>query len=198
MTERPILFSGPMVRAILEDRKTQTRRVIKPQPKWIESSGRWWWPIPNRALRRGINPGAVVTASREWHEYLPPRCCPYGEPGSSLWVRETRWRNGGYVATDPSIMKNEGKIPSIFMPKSDCRLWLEVLDVRVERLQEIDETDAIAEGAFVDCLEDLKASLSPYRDQFSILWDDINSKSGHSWESNPWVWVVDFRRAVPE
>lgn len=209
MTQWPILFSGPMVRAILEDCKTQTRRVVKPQPRLIEHSGRWWWPIPARAALGGA--GSVCTGrSREWHEYLPAGCCPYGEPGDLLWVRET-WAAMGfddtlprdipanavwlYRAEHPGPIAGDGVWrPSIFMPKVACRLWLEVTEVRVERLQEIDEIDAKAEGAFPDAVGHLRESLTPHRDEFELLWDDINAERGHTWKSNPWVWAVSFER----
>lgn len=73
---------------MLEGRKTQTRRILKPQPDWIESSGRWRWPIPKRAQHPGCSTDCV-TASREWYEYMPDDCCPYGKLGDLLWVRET-------------------------------------------------------------------------------------------------------------
>lgn len=240
-TERPILFSGPMVRAILEDRKTQTRRVVKPQPVWIESSGRWWWAIPKRALQPGCST-ACVTASREWHEYMPPGCCPYGQPGDLLWVREMFrlehredfgdyyirhaglssrtnlsfcnlageqrdhlaemaakdrwWRAAGRLENgDPLPLWLGRWRPSIHMPKWACRLWLRVEDVRVERLQEISEEDARAEGVepVSYASPDNRHLTHPYRDGFASLWDFINGKRA-PWKSNPWVWAVTFSR----
>lgn len=168
MNERPIIFSGPMVRAILDGRKTQTRRVVK-----LNASG--------RAQRKG----------RNWH-LADPECvlaCPYGVPGDRLWVRET-WQdgNGGiYYATDGNTAAPWK--PSIYMPRWASRITLEVVSVRVERLNEIGEEDAIAEGS--QCAG-VPASLTN-RGAFAKLWDSINAKT-HPWASNPWVWVVEFKR----
>ena len=170
MKERPILFSGEMVRAILDGRKTMTRRVIKPQPKLIEPSNRWYW---EKAL--DINGHPLVDASRRWWEYYGTS--PYGKPGDRLWVRET-WQHfgNGSIGWEPvrSHVKyrsdgatldrgewasfadapkqrwwNTGKCPwspSTFMPRWASRLTLEVTGVRVERLQEITGADAIDKG----------------------------------------------------
>ena len=160
--ERPIIFSAKMVRAIQAGRKTMTRRVVKPQPSVDESEERQWK-------------------------------CPYGEPGENLWLRETfQWDGVGtdvvYRAdfddeTAKSIVEGSGDRwrPSIYMPRWASRILLDVTDVRVERLQDISESDAMSEGV---------ASL----DEFKCLWDAINGKRGYSWDSNPWVWVVSFRR----
>lgn len=197
MTDRPILFSGPMVRAILEGRKTQTRRLTN-----------WERAVEERAL--------TVMAERFAAGEANARC-PYGVPGDRLWVRET-WMTDyesdrllkkpqfvRYRATDDRASTDGmGWRPSIFMPRWACRLVLEVTAVRVERLQEIGETDAKAEGVeFQDdakeigrgwyshdrsCLFDTAAIA--YRD----LWDSLNAKRA-PWASNPWVWVIEFRRA---
>lgn len=194
MKERPILFSSEMVRAILDGRKTQTRRVVNPQSL-----------LDNKTR---------VTACYE---------CPYGAPGDRLWVRET-WRaveldNGNdgilYKADNhfKSIENSQAAAdlwcdayadrkygnkwrPSIFMPRWASRIALAVTDVRVERLQEISEEDAIAEGLQKEVIsvgyQNDSVTLRA-RPKFVYLWDKINSDRGYSFESNPWVWVISFK-----
>jgi hypothetical protein len=198
MKERPILFSGEMVRAILDGRKTMTRRVIKPQPRFIESSGRWEWPIPTSKIHKGCCT-SVVTASREWWEYLMPDQFPY-RPWDRLWVRET-WQNnpyGGIVYRAGSGIVNcagRGWRPSIFMPRWASRITLEITGVRVERVRDISESDAKAEGV-TPSIVGRDFDYLGYRAGFQSLWDSINSKRGYSWASNPWVWVVEFKRVT--
>lgn len=197
MKERPILFSGPMVRAILEGRKTQTRRVIKPQPVLAQSNTIQMTPHgPKMGLGLFINTR-----------------CPYGVPRDRLWVREAHRLVdhcdcpeachtpahvyyeadcSGYDRVDTNRLR-----PSIHMPRWASRITLEVTGVRVERLQEILEADAIREGVLpVDMKEWLKPadchSLFPHQLAFRRLWDRINGPG--SWEANPWVWVVEFSR----
>lgn len=194
---RPILFSGPMVMAIREGRKTQTRRVVRPQPEegWSilpDVSGGWC------AMRtRAVSHYPVAVADIH---------CPYGQPGDRLWVRETFRVEG---CGDPACTNcdlngcehavyradcdhecNHDKStkwkPSIFMPRWASRITLEVKAVRVERLQEITEKDALAEGAHPGGFASRRAV--PF---FQQLWDTINGKK-HPWASNPWVWVVSF------
>ncbi len=219
--ERPILFSGPMVRAILEGRKTQTRRVVKHahdpdgpagavhparESGWIA-----WWP--------GDDPlGELPEFTKR--EYRIGFHCPYGQPGDRLWVRET-WRISGgttgcglntagveykaggdraigvgYRDAEAAKAVCHGWRPSIHMPRWASRLTLEVTGVRVERVQEITPIDAVAEG-----LRNLRGGGQTLHacygrsaiGQFQALWDSINAKRGHGWEQNPWVWVVAFR-----
>ena len=176
MNEYPILFNTEMVRAILAGKKTQTRRVMKPQPD--ETKARW-------------------TGERwEFHMGYPighdvPKC-PYGKPGDKLWVRETWCPNYysdgrvGYKADWrnplPEVVAETKWKPSIFMPKSAARIWLEIVDVRVERVRSITSTDAIAEGINIDT------------ENFHELWNSINAKRGFGWDVNPWVWVVEFSK----
>lgn len=190
--ERPILFSGEMVRAILGGHKTQTRRVVKPQP---HAGARWglqgWEDGHGCALRN-----------------------PYGQPGDLLWVRETWAYNeaqGTIYAADgdtPDPDDNDGPErcrgrwrPSIHMPRWASRITLEVVSVRVERVQSITHEDALAEG--IEDAEpgaDLRIAGLPYsfaRTRFCLLWNSINAARGYSWEVNPWVWVVEFRRTQP-
>lgn len=177
MRERPILFSGPMVRALLDGRKTQTRRVVKPQP--VD-------PFDGAQLRTAVSAYALAGP------------CPYGEPGDRLWVRET-WAKAGeqgdrveYRAdtADPKAGKWR---PSIFMPSWASRITLEVESVRVERLQDISEADARAEGVTpAPFTKAGRAAHLVHVEAFESLWGSINGPD--SWAANPWVWVVAFRR----
>ena len=203
MRERPILFSAPMVRAILSGSKSQTRRVVKYQaPDLVDDDG---WPLVDRSID-GI--GEVRGA------------CPYGQSGDRLWVRED-WRASlAYELTPPRDIPpgkpiayqadgagslphfNAGKLrPSIHMPRWAGRITLEVTGVRVERLQDISKADAIAEGIArhadgngFHTKDGWHYSADP-RESFASLWEYIN---GHgSWDANPWVWAVEFRRIKP-
>ena len=173
--ERPILFSGPMVRAILDGRKTQTRRIVKPQPAAAPS----------------------VNKAQYWVG------CPYGGVGTRLWVRET-WRSissgtreGGfdYRANDPSAsgVGFTAWKPSIHMPRVASRITLEITAVRVERLKDISAEDAKAEGisnvfdaVFLGKARSVEAAC------YATLWESINGEG--SWAVNPWVWVVEFKK----
>ncbi len=183
MKEKPILFSGAMVRAILEGRKTMTRRVVKPQ------------------FRNS-------TEERFFREEQPTYLCPFGIPSQKLWVRET-WLDDGetkeqpqwiYRADNENYPRHEGQNwkPSIFMPRAASRILLEVTDVRVERLQDITEADARAEGVEPDVDAGYwKGYIFPgfydsAKKSFASLWQSINGLG--SWEQNPWVWVVSFKR----
>ncbi len=184
MKERPILFSGPMVRAILDGRKTQTRRVMNPQPA-----------------------GAVDLA--DYHKVRP-----YGIAGDRLWVRETfctpdaddyviyraDWSETDALNSDamrrryPELaaeFPNGRWRPSIHMPRKYCRLVLEVKAVRVERLQDLSRDDAIAEGC---PMPSQREGMHPWpEDQFEKLWDSLNEKRGYGRDMNPWVWVIKFQ-----
>jgi hypothetical protein len=206
MKEHPILFSTPMVQAILKGRKTQTRRVVKPQPpskcKFIgarkflatDKIG-YYWSDGTHGNMQGFWPGI------EKDLY-----CPYGQTGDQLWVRETTIRNNnsntywpvadGYVKT----ADYEKTIPSIHMPKTAARIWLEVEEVRVERLIDITQEDAIKEGikiiepdeAFFDYeFNGKNGSFASAKGSFMSLWCKINGNG--SWDANPWVWVIKFK-----
>lgn len=204
MKERPILFSGEMVRAILrdEDPKTQTRRVVKPQPTdRIEGkgNGRFWTTIPSIGGETG---------KYSIHEIA----CPYGRPGDRLWVRETfaDLRGQGFPApfgyaadcrpgSDSDQARKDYGVkwkPSIFMPRWASRIELEVVDVRVERVQAITEDDAKAEGVIYSARPGSELG-NGYRNRYRELWDELNAKRGHGWDRNPWVWVVKFERIKP-
>jgi len=183
---KPILFSGPMVRAILEGRKTQTRRVVKPQPVGGD-----------RIVYDTFNEEFVVGRMRD-SENAWTKLRPRFEVGSEMWVRET-W-NGtqgegvAYRATEPQ-MDGEPWRPSIFMPRWASRLTLTVKDVRVERLQDISEADAIAEGvSWPDGAQDQNVRKwgvpQTARMAYADLWESINGTG--SWDANPWVWVYVF------
>lgn len=204
MAERPILFNGAMVRAILDGRKTQTRRPLKGIAlDWMEAG---FTPDFTAADANGI--------------------CPFGKPGDRMWVRETtvnvekhgylgpvylesdegRDTLAGGLAPAPDDMTevepHEITLrPSIHMPRSMCRLMLEITDVRVERLQAISEVDARYEGADEHLLSDLRLPRShpraghpmaygTSREIFSDLW----TSTGGDWDANPWVWVISFKR----
>lgn len=203
MKERPIIFSAPMVRAILEGRKTQTRRIVKPHPEDGMKFGGW---ITDSTVSRNIGTAfffhgeSPVFAQKNHHAK-----CPYGEPGDRLWVRESfRLYDSSiecacydycscasydkkpiYRADSQCDDDNKWK-PSIYIPRWASRINLIVKSVRVERLQEITEDDAIAEGEVAITGMDLSA-----RDMYSALWDDLNEKRA-PWDSNPWVWVIEF------
>ena len=219
MSSKPILFSGPMVRAILEGRKSQTRRVVKPQPNpeyWQEIVPGWYSPT---VIRNGLEePGPEVYGFASEDEGWR---CPYGAPGDSLWVRET-WKpyfhlneNGSvkdegiyYKATgsrrmmdlEPgtwSMRKADKWRPSIHMPRWASRISLSVKDVRVERVQDITYDAVVAEGVWdmmwaVDFTKSMK--YPTWKSEWVRTWDALNAKRGYSWESNPWVWVVEFER----
>ena len=194
MSERPILFSGPMVRAILEGRKTQTRRVAYIPPNaiipetQIDDLSTWlyWMEEDDEAALY------ILWAAR----------CPYGKAGDHLWVRETWcYRNGHMIASKECIQyKAEGFDPiydsrwhpSIHMPRWASRLTLRITDVRVQRLQEITEDDAKAEG-FREI--DTMGCQGYARDFFQETWDKINGKRA-PWARNPWVWALTFERVI--
>jgi hypothetical protein len=199
MTERPIIFSAPMVRAILAGTKTQTRRVMRDQPCKLLDYNRGALSIRVR--------GAVYQA---FSPEFPPVRCPYGQPGDRLWVREAWSRDEedgslfyradvgtGNEADDWQRNIDDGASgyrwkPSIHMPRWASRILLEVTCVRVERLHDISEADANAEG--------VKHSLHLpggrfARENFAHLWWTIHGDG--SWDANPWVWVVEFRKATP-
>ena len=203
MKERPILFSGPMVRALLAGTKTQTRRIVKPQPAHschyeMNGSG-------NAALHLADAGGPnqyVPPTPRSKDHRLP---CPYGQPGDRLWVRET-WREDSpddpesaiYKADAPANLPSGFKWkPSIFMPRWASRITLEITEVRVQRLRNISAEDVLAEGivdrwsrgnetwAAEECDE--------ARAEYMNLWESINGPGSRN--INPWVWAITFKRA---
>ena len=236
MKERPILFSAPMVRALLAGTKTQTRRVVKHNIKgpnhpldtfdWFDAKGRWV-----AAHGRGFEFGQTNAA----------KLCRYGQPGDRLWVRETwaahwmyndlpanmarsqredlrptdnRWFLAGpsQIGRDGSGMRGKWR-PSIHMPRWASRITLEITGVRVERLQDISEADALAEGiSTVRTCEWDREHFGSWQAKFvaavlagekppcgplpsvayRALWESLNGPG--SWDANPWVWVLEFKR----
>ncbi|MBG6487125.1 hypothetical protein I5I57_07490 [Pseudomonas aeruginosa] len=205
--ERPILFNEQMVRAILEGRKTVTRRVMKPQPDFL---GSMVDPnTPFKTLDAGLH--ARIT-------------CPYGEPGDRLWVREAWAADAQVDAIAPRdlsqgepiwypadfsvrqtgcsmISKGRGR-PSIHMPRWASRILLEITAVRVERLQDISEEQALAEGVRGEPCDHARQACSDIgcggdtaKGAFGFLWEQLNGAG--AWQANPWVWVVEFKRVTP-
>lgn len=202
--EKPILFTTDMVRAILEGRKTQTRRVIKPQPT------RPYWC----GIGHGWDDG---------HGYELK--CPYGPIGTTLWVRETWCKNENpkssnygkheyYADYDGAMCQELIKWrPSIHMPRDAARLFLTVIDRRVERVQDISIEDIVHEG--IDCNYLLRQGIcereisiakaghelnyglldminKALKREWVLLWNSINAKRGHGWDENDWVWAITF------
>lgn len=213
MKERPILFSAPMVRAVLDGKKTQTRRLIRPQPELLDDA--WYWTHPRYDNGLGVlyfHSKVVTQALRD----CMARCSPYGVPGDELWVRETwmqaykrtRIHSGvtylaDYGYRNDLISEREAREhwtwrPSIFMRRTDSRIQLRITSVRVERLQEISADDVRAEGVTLPPTELFPHTNTGFKlgVQFEKLWDSINAKRA-PWASNPWVWVVNFERMRP-
>ena len=198
--ERPMLFSAPMVRALLDDSKTQTRRIVKPQPFREDY-------MAEEGVRRQF-----------------ATLAPYGQPGDRIWVRET-WR--GIVSINPpecapeygvaryvpdsehckrveyaATQERDGEPwrPSIHMPRWASRILLEIVSVRVERLNDCSDADAVAEGIGLNPSAIGMKLTNPPGESMAIamycaLWDSINGAG--SWAANPWVWVVEFTRVTP-
>lgn len=240
-SEKPLLFSGPMVRAILAGQKTVTRRIAVRKGWDITSVNPHGLPI----TQRGGGKGFAAVQTEVWE-------CPYGEPGDQLWVREAwqfkNWTDGECAkAGCPDAAKHPTETylgeptraiyrasynecigdpgpwkPSIHMPRWASRITLEVTGLRVERLQNVSHDDVLAEGTQVPVTEDgslvcrVSGKFTPssywpcdtwdelkrrddfeqqwFRCHFASLWDELNASRGFSWDSNPWVWVVSFRR----
>lgn len=213
MKERGMIFNGEMVRAILDGRKTQTRRVMKVQPKPSETRAGDFWFSSNK-LECMVHVSDIIPGNSpitDYHLFLQEHCCPFGCVGDRIWVRET-FRVMG-CATDVARLMYKASnrnsftestrtvpvstctkqpshnwTPSIHMPRWAGRILLEITDVRVERLNAISENDANAEG--------VKANkLSPARYVFGELWQSIyGADNSQSWQANPWVWVIEFKR----
>lgn len=204
VNEHPILFNGSMVRAIQENRKRVTRRPLIPQPK-MEFSGKlvnslnysedWMWA--------GFgNPNDP----RYWK-------CPYGKIGDLLWLRETwcKFEPEHYIDTKYAYRANTDADgdeirreyircgypyqwkPSIHMPKEAARIWLEITDLRVERLQDIGPVGVAVEG-FTSYVSNPLLACTDLKQQWIDSWDAIYADRGYGWEINPWVWVTSFKR----
>jgi len=225
--ERPLLFSAPMIRALLEGRKTQTRRVAKlDRPRDLASEQLEDFEIRGFEFRRQSDGTYLV---------IPP--CPYGQRGDRLWIREAHAivpasayrmsRDDG--APIPHAVSPDGQEwavyregwsrsrprwrPSIFMPRWASRILLEIVEVRLERLQAISEIDAIDEGvmlvpnppAYQRAIEQWVADGRPGKpplgpspaERYRHLWDSLNARRGAGWDANPWIWALTFRRIKP-
>jgi len=216
MKEHPLLFSGPMVRAILAGEKTQTRRALKPQPPEDDTPLACEMFTPSVIRANGEMDAADVDVFGTYGEEWSLKC-PYGAPGDRLWVRESirigrlhpRCLDGGeymveYVADgaehpDANWPWKRGVLPSIFMPRGISRITLEVVSVRVERVQDISDADIAAEGVTPEAVCALLKDppLHKVRDWAPIElwragWRAINGVE--SWDLNPWVWKIEFRR----
>ena len=202
MKERPILFSGAMVRAILDGTKTQTRRG------WKMPRGLTWYVSGSM---RGEETGDICDPASNWWGHVEEIRCPYGEVGDRLYVRET-WAQPTMLDPGPTFYRADypdnvlGKYenlppaeaitwkPSIHMPRALSRIALELTGVRAERLKDCSEEDALAEGVTLEPCHPRRAERMG-RDAYQKLWDSINGAG--AWEANPWVWVVEFRRVQP-
>jgi hypothetical protein len=237
MKERPIIFSGPMVRAILDGRKTQTRRLIPDQPppncayltqaklgEYKDGIPRWGWTDGS-------------TRDYAWHPWIKDEpawyTCPKGVPGDRLWVKETFFHTPAeyeyciscsvpyleaytvYAADCDTGVQGAGFTSCIFMPRNLSRITLEITEVRVQRLQQITNLDAIDEGVMTFDYEWVKSNFPTYAKEYAAwqsggqvgapplgpspvmryaaLWDSINAEK-YPWSSNPWVWAISFRR----
>ncbi|MBV6321972.1 hypothetical protein [Duganella violaceipulchra] len=236
MKERPILFSSPMVRALLDGSKTQTRRIVKPDP------GPYWNPTvglynPTVIKNGGYEaPGSEIFGASD---EIQGRKFPYGQPGDRLWVRESGIRSmlagsgdqRGLFRHDVPVTPETGQYwvertrapgasysvegcsraaallsasakvtPSIHMPRWASRILLEIISVRAERLNDISDIDAVAEGiGLTPVAIGMKLTFPPSESMavnaYRQLWEQINGEG--SWADNPWVWCVEFRRVTP-
>jgi hypothetical protein len=203
---KPILFSTLMVKAILEGRKTQTRRIIKPQP--LVHNDVIKMPIPideySKLLGEYTKKGYTQIYTKGVLEGMIAPLCKY-EIGDVLWVRETwakiQTNEGGdsfvYRADDDFYKDNiegwGGWKPSLFMPRDACRLFLKIKNIRVERLQDISEEDSVSEGVKKNDWEFEDGECpETYKEGFKFLWESINGEK--SWEDNPFVWVIEFEK----
>lgn len=199
--ERPILFNDQMVRAILEGRKTVTRRAVKglqipTEDKTTPHEGLRWSALGQRHLRYGFN---VFGSTEEECAHELARCgvCPFGKPGDRLWVRET-FADIGCRLTFRADLEDGAHCsvtrwsPSLHMPRWASRILLEITAVRVERLQDITPNQCIAEGAWREKDKELGRGQEAIA-AFADLW----RSTGGDWDANPWVWVIEFKRVAP-
>lgn len=210
MIERPILFSTPMVQAILAGNKTQTRRVMKVQPSSNEHQLSLCVDTTGDQMAKGKLHWIKLDGMNIHHDDGVYFSCPYGQIGDQLWVRETfstSYKTEEYCRKYGEIhyradcdefreeMLSLSWTPSIHMPRWASRIQLEITNIRVERLKDISEADARAEGGpeilgFDDGKE--QHGWQSYREWYQWLWEQINGIG--SWDANPWVWVIEFKR----
>lgn len=216
MKERPIPFTDPMARAIIEGRKTMTRRVIKPQPirpvdrnymlHWENTKA---WGFPPRTIFETKDEGILE------NEIAQSGLCPYGQPGDRLRFLCTWATEAKHNSVKPSLLPHDAKIWTLFdgekpegfgknRPGRFAPKWMryhfpeaEVTAVRVERVQDISEEDAVSEGVMdwagwpINLAHKYCCTAG-----FMQLWDSINAKRGYGWDVNPWVWVIEFKRVT--
>ena len=238
MKEHPILMNGAMVRALLDGSKTQTRRIMKPQPEPVpHRPGDYQWPC--NAFQSMVS---VADTRAPGAHGMAGDACPHGAHRDQIWVRETffaygRWvtryskkkgrdewhfidmtaecdRTYQYDADFPGVPLAAGRggalpgwymRPSIFMPRAACRILLEIVSVRVERLQDISDADIVAEGIDMEALAEsqdrydivCKGSGASGRATERSAWRDLWESTGGDWDSNPWLWVIEFKRVTP-
>lgn len=236
MKERPILFNGDMVRAILEGRKTQTRRVVKvAPPEWIGPEDVRVESFFSTVVKRGEEcEGPEIFGAYDIHGEWGT-ACPFGKPGDRLWVRETwaaetqhscgeggcdgcmdlnlyyaadhAWRNWVPAPDDWTIPDLKGNFSPAIMPRWASRITLEITGVRVERLQDISENDAEAEGCSAFSVDEDGDEVAHYwknqstaptsRAHFAGVWNSAYERDDSKrWSANPWVWVIEFRRVT--
>ncbi|HBQ3454748.1 hypothetical protein B6J49_07260 [Klebsiella pneumoniae] len=209
MKERGMIFNGEMVRAILDGRKTQTRRIMKPQPEPCPRGGHWW---PSNVFKTMLHVEDEMQNGKGGWGGLVGDACPFGDVGDRIWVREA-FASGlstkstlAYRATHKREDLEDGFYdtikwtPSIHMPRWASRILLEITDVRVERLNAISEEDARAEGIIdggcLNCGEPEPCGCAnpepDATDAFAYLWQSIYGQE--SWNADPWVWVIEFKR----
>ena len=204
MKERPILFNSEMVRAILDDRKTMTRRVIKPQPHICYNGD---------LIYKDHLIGSEI---KEYNSIPYPEIegvSLYGIPGDQLWAREAWCKFDNRILYKANYKGQKSKPfkwkPSIHMFRRHSRIQLEITSIRVERVQNITEEDALKEGSFLNRCPCTEMNKPPKNNieavfqqtgchihgtEFKHLWNSINKKRGFGWDANPWVWVVEFKR----
>lgn len=222
-TKRPILFNGEMVKAILDGRKTQTRRVIRNPLNGDYMPTQCQWYHPTKVDRKGLlYPGekvfGVADEDNGW-------VCPFGAPGDRLWVKELHWRKGQWFKngltksgkvkwrfeaamnapetisfTQPPELARRPeygwyKRTSLFMPRWASRITLEITEVRVQRVQEIHRRDAQAEGVLCRHCKGYTDNTTGCTcvSEFQKLWDSC----GYNWAANPWTWAISFKRIKP-
>ena len=206
MKETGLMFKAPLVRAILAGKKTQTRRVVKPQPAAGKNFHGW---VIDSTCSKDVGKATWAIGDGPYLQQVERVRCPQGQPGDRIYVRETvrscrAYEVQGYPPSEwgnkPIWFEADGTppgrpiewavnaTPAIHMPKWAARIWLEITGVRVERLQVISEEDAKAEGAPLK--NSPAAHLTSYRRGFQELWES----TGGDWAANPWVWVIDFKQ----
>ncbi len=223
MAEHPIIFSTEMVKAILDGRKTQTRRIIKPQPlKYFPEGAASNNKPPHHIWWSFIYP---TKHGSDTHIYTK---CPYGQVGDRLWVRETlieyevddiqtrAYYEANLKPAGSHWQWRRGKLPGMFMPRWAARIFLEITNIRVERVQDISEEDAKVEGCDCSWLIFKKdeskhnkrrkqiydkygtpvadTSTANEQSEFAYLWDSLNAKHDYDWDKNPFVWCISFKK----